>query len=164
MSQNENELRKNRCCFTGHRPEKLDCTQDVITAELDDSINEAISDGFYTFISGMSRGIDLWAAQLVIAKREHDSRIKLVCAIPYKNFEKRWSKQWQQIYNSVLTSADMVKIFSEAFSYQAIYERNHWMVNHSSRIIAVYNGSSGGTRNTILYAKQLELDIRYILV
>lgn len=28
------------------------------------------------------------------------------------------------------------------------------MVNHSARVIAIYNGEPGGTRNTIEYAKQ----------
>ena len=33
------------------------------------------------------------------------------------------------------------------------------MVDHSSRLIAIYNGSPGGTRNTIEYAKWKKLEI-----
>ncbi len=38
--------------------------------------------------------------------------------------------------------------------YSAYQRRNEWMVDHSGRVIAVYTGERGGTRNTIAYAKQ----------
>ena len=41
----------------------------------------------------------------------------------------------------------------------AFQQRNEWMVDHSSRLIAIYNGTPGGTRNTIEYAKQKKLEI-----
>ena len=41
----------------------------------------------------------------------------------------------------------------------AFQQRNEWMVDHSSRLIAIYNGSPGGTRNTIEYAKRKKLEI-----
>ncbi|MDY5774050.1 MAG: hypothetical protein SPK32_11530, partial [Bacteroidaceae bacterium] len=33
--------------------------------------------------------------------------------------------------------------------------RNEWMVDRSARVIAVYNGEAGGTRNTIAYANKV---------
>ena len=32
--------------------------------------------------------------------------------------------------------------------------RNRWMVDRSALVIAYYNGASGGTKNTIEYARQ----------
>lgn len=52
----ESELRKHRCCFTGHRPEKLGRSEAEITALLENAIRAAIDDGFVTFLSGMARG------------------------------------------------------------------------------------------------------------
>ena len=37
------------------------------------------------------------------------------------------------------------------------------MVLHASRVIAVYNGSAGGTRNTIEFALRKNVDIRSVL-
>ena len=37
------------------------------------------------------------------------------------------------------------------------------MVLHASRVIAVYNGSVGGTRNTIEFARKMNVDVRSIL-
>ena len=55
---NEQELRKRRCCFTGHRPEKLKVDEKEVKALLERAIDEAIQDGFVTFITGMARGVD----------------------------------------------------------------------------------------------------------
>lgn len=37
--------------------------------------------------------------------------------------------------------------------------KDKWMVNHSARVIAVYNGEAGGTRNTIVYANKHDVDV-----
>lgn len=42
-------------------------------------------------------------------------------------------------------------------SYQI---RNKWMVDHSARVIAIYNGASGGTAKTIAYAEKNGVDVR----
>ena len=36
---------------------------------------------------------------------------------------------------------------------------NVWMVDHSSRVIAYYNGSAGGTKNTIDYARKQNIQV-----
>lgn len=36
------------------------------------------------------------------------------------------------------------------------------MVRHAARVIAVYNGAPGGTRNTIAYAKILNVPVTQI--
>lgn len=43
-----------------------------------------------------------------------------------------------------------------SFAYQ---RRNEWMVDRSSRVIAVYNGEPSGTRNTINYAKKVDVPV-----
>ena len=37
--------------------------------------------------------------------------------------------------------------------------RNEWMVDHSNRVIAYYNGTPGGTRNTIEYAEKKGIEV-----
>lgn len=55
---------------------------------------------------------------------------------------------------STSTTHGYIKTVCDAFSYGAYQRRNEWMVNHSDRVIAVYSGEAGGTRNTIDYAKK----------
>lgn len=66
----EQEKRQHRCCFTGHRPEKLNMPETEVIAWLESEIRKAIDDGFVTFISGMARGVDIWAAEIVLRLRD----------------------------------------------------------------------------------------------
>ena len=44
----------------------------------------------------------------------------------------------------------------------AYQKRNEWMVDHSSLVLAFYNGEPGGTANTIQYARKHGVDV-YII-
>lgn len=149
---NEQELRRYRCCFTGHRPEKLKQPEKEITALLETAIQAAINDGFVTFISGMARGVDIWAAEIVLRLRDEGAPIHLICASPYEGFEKSWSADWQKRYRHIWVAADYKKFISPAYSRDCFQRRNEWMVDHSARVIAAFNGERGGTKNTMDYA------------
>ena len=158
----ETELRKHRCCFTGHRPEKLSRTERAIKLDLKKEIKLAIKDGYTVYLTGMARGTDLWAAEIVLALRKRNKDLKLICAIPYEGFELRWSEQWQTLYRQVLAEADLVKVIGKGYHPGIFQIRNEWMVDRSSRVIAVYNGQPGGTRNTICYADRHSIPVRSI--
>ena len=157
--QNKNH----RCCFSGHRPEKLNISKTEATELLNLAIEKAISDGYTTFISGMARGIDLWAAEIIIRKRNMGENIKLICIPPYKGFEKNWSFDNKNTYNEILKSADFVKFMQEKYTPDCFHNRNRYMVDHSSMLIAAYNDEPGGTKNTIVYAFSQDLKIINIL-
>lgn len=158
----EAEKRLHRCCFTGHRPEKLKGSEKYIKGALKKEIHQAIADGFKVFITGMARGTDLWAAQVVLKLREENSEIKLICASPYEGFEGHWPEVWRRLYTSVLGQADYAHFIKKCYSPDVFQRRNEWMVNHSARVIAVYNGTPGGTQNTIKYAVHEDVECRII--
>ena len=60
----------NRCCFTGHRPEKLSLSENEVKHLLEKAIDNAIADGYVTFITGMAKGTDIWAAEIVLEKKK----------------------------------------------------------------------------------------------
>ena len=84
----EEQKRMHRVCFTGHRPEKLKQSESVIVKALETAIKEAIADGKNVFISGMARGVDIWAAEIVLRLRKEGANVKLICASPYEGFER----------------------------------------------------------------------------
>ena len=148
----EAELCLHRCCFTGHRPEKLKRNERDIKAALREQIDHAVDDGLTVFITGMARGVDLWAAEIVLDLRKRNKEIRLICAIPHDGFEARWSPSWQELYRYVLAEADLTRVISKGYHTGVYQVRNEWMVNHSTRVIAVFNGQPSGTKNTIDYA------------
>ena len=105
----ETEKRKHRCCFTGHRPEKLQAPEGVVTAALEKEIRQAIADGFNVFITGMARGVDIWAAEIVIRLQDAGEAVRLICACPYQGFERGWKQSWQERYQAILSAADLVR-------------------------------------------------------
>ncbi len=147
------------CCFTGHRPEKLCIAEKEAKMLLRAAIKRAIDDGFTTFISGMARGIDMWAAELVLDERKENDKIKLICASPYQGFECRWDMKERERYESIINRADAVKHVCAHYSRQCFQLRNVYMVDRSARVIAAYNGESGGTKNTIDYAKRRGVEV-----
>ena len=158
----EAEKRTHRVCFTGHRPEKLTRDEVLIKKDLEFQIRQAIADELYIFISGMSRGTDIWAAQIVLKLRKDNQHIKLICACPYNGFESAWNRKWQSQYNYILSAADLVKYTCDKYNHSCFQMRNEWMVKHSAKIIAVWSGKSGGTKNTIDYATKSGVPVIYI--
>lgn len=150
----EQEKRKHRCCFTGHRPEKLNMPETEVIAWLESEIRKAIDDGFVTFISGMARGVDIWAAEIVLRLRDEGQTIHLTCASPFEGFERNWSDDWKHRYDEILRQADIVKYVCKGYNRACFQIRNEWMVDRSARVIAVFNGEPGGTKNTIAYAEK----------
>ena len=78
----EAEKRMHRCCFTGHRPEKLQAPEGVVTAALEKEIRQVIADGFNVFITGMARGVDIWAAEIVLRLRDAGEAADLRLPVP----------------------------------------------------------------------------------
>ena len=150
----EEQKRMHRVCFTGHRPEKLKQPESVIVKALETAIKEAIADGKNVFISGMARGVDIWAAEIVLRLRNEGQNVKLICASPYEGFERGWSADWQRRYNVILAAADLVRFICPGYSRACFQIRNEWMVDHSALVIAVFNGQPSGTKNTIDYANR----------
>ncbi len=150
----EMELRKHRCCFTGHRPEKLSIPEKQLAPLLEAEIRKAIRSGFTTYITGMAKGTDLVAGEIVLRLREQDNRLKLICALPYPGFGLHWGGGWTERFQRVLAAADLTRCVCPNFSYASYQIRNEWMVSRSSLVIAVFNGGHGGTKNTLDYAKR----------
>lgn len=158
----EIEKRHRRCCFTGHRPQKLRRAESEIKRDLEEAIRKAILGGYRTFITGMAYGVDIWAGEIVVRLRESNLELHLIAAIPYPDFCSRWSSDWKRQYDSLLKEVDLIKYICPSYNAGAFQRRNEWMVDHSAHVIAVFNGEKSGTKNTIDYAKKSEVEIEII--
>lgn len=160
--ETEQELRQHRCCFTGHRTPKLRRTEDAIRRDLEHAIRLAVSDGFTTFITGMAYGVDIMAGEIVLKLKQDKPDLKLIAVVPFQGFETGWDELWLRRYYALLSRADLVKVICPRFSPDAYQKRNKWMVDHSSRVIAVFSGEPGGTKNTIDYALKKAIPVELI--
>ena len=155
----EAELRQHRCCFTGHRPEKLDETEEEVQDWLEAQIDRALADGYTTFITGCAMGVDIWAGQIVLRKKAENPNIHLIAAIPWPGFSRRWKDEWQRQYSELIKRADLVVNVCSQYHNSVFQQWNRWRVDHSNRVIAFFSGAAGGTKNTIEYAKSKGVEV-----
>lgn len=157
------------CCFTGHRPDKLPWGDDErdprcirIKAQLSQALERAYALGYRHFISGMARGGDLYFAEAVLELREKHPDVLLECARPCETQSRRWPREEQLRYEDILDRCNYETMVQHVYDRGCMMRRNRYMVDHASRIIALYDGvPKGGTAQTLAYAlrKGLETDI-----
>lgn len=149
------------CCFSGSRPEKLGFDWqrepyffDVLRTDLRAAIRHAVDLEYRRFITGMSRGFDLWAAEEVINLQRAFPHLQLIAAIPFAGMETRWESYWRDLYTQVCEHCDYESHLSDRFLPGCYHARDEYMVRHSSRVICWNNGTSGGTAYTCQYAER----------
>ena len=158
------------CCFTGHRPKALPWGFDesaVRCAAFKSKVkitveNLIVEKGYKKFISGMAMGADMICAEIVLMLKNIYPYIKLECAVPNHAFTEGWSAEDVRRYSSILTRADCIEFVSGSriYSKRDLMLRNIYMVDSSELVIAVYiNGETGGTKNTIDYAKYRKKEV-----
>lgn len=155
-----------KICVTGHRPDKLygyDLS-DIRYLFLKQRIKKYLIEQNCTEgITGMALGVDMIFALAVIDLKDEGYDIKLHCAIPCLGHTSKWfDKKSIELYNYILSRADMVKIVSEKpYDRYVMQTRNMYMVDNADMVLAVWNGSNGGTKNCIDYAKNKNKEITY---
>lgn len=165
--ENINEiLRSETLCFTGHRSQKLpwkfneDDERCIIAKnKTRNEIENCIKNGYKYFISGMALGFDMISAEIVLELKKIYPHIKLICALPCKNQYKPWPLCQQQRYKKIVKQADIIRYISNEYTENCMLERNNYMLNNSSLVIALYNGKGGGTGYTIRKAREQGLDV-----
>ncbi len=160
---NQEELRLHRCCFTGHRPDKMELGEKEIKPLLEKAIDDAIADGYVTFITGMAMGTDIWAAEIVLERKKTNKDLHLICALPHPNFESRRSLIEKMRFNKIIKKADIVKEINDHYFTGCYQVRNEWMVDRSNLVIAVFSGNKSGTKNTVDYAMKRHIKVNNIL-
>jgi uncharacterized phage-like protein YoqJ len=137
--------------FTGHRPPKLggysvpNPIYNFVRGELRRVLMELKPD---ETISGMALGLDQWAAEVCI-----ELEIPFIAAIPFKGQENYWPEESRERYYKLLAAASRVHVVNHGgYASWKMQTRNQWMVDNSNVVIAVFDGTPGGTKNCYDYA------------
>ena len=151
--------REHTCCFTGHRPEKLPWGHNEaderclsLKKKLLDAVETAYEEGFRHFVCGMARGCDFYFAEIVLSLRETFPDITLEAAVPCAGQSASWALPHRERWAHILRQCDKKIVLQEYYTPDCMIRRNRYMVDRSSLVIAVYDGSNGGTRRTLEYA------------
>ncbi len=130
-------MKKKTCCVTGHR----DLPQNQINyvkAALLREIEKSVADGFTCFMSGVAEGVDQYFCGNSYEKQKDDPSLELIAVIPYqKRLDSLRAKR--RTYEMLEACRDVV-VIQEEYQPSVYSHRNRYMVEHSDRVIAVYDG------------------------
>lgn len=156
-------MNQNICAFTGHRPKSFpwkydetahDCVllKEALAAQIMILADQGVTD----FLSGMALGVDLWSAQIVLDLQKKYPTVGLHCILPCEGQETKWAASAKKQYHDILEQAKEVIYVSREYTSNSMLIRNRYLVEHSSVLLAVYNGARrSGTGATVNYARKL---------
>jgi Uncharacterized protein conserved in bacteria len=135
---------------TGHRPQKLGGFSKGAFNKLHTIATEWLLENKpEKVISGMALGWDMALAQASI-----DLDIPLIAAVPFKGQEGKWNLEDRLKYFELLLYAErIVYVCEPGYSPWKMQVRNEWMVKNSDIVLAMWDGTEGGTNNCIRYAE-----------
>ncbi|MDE5977575.1 MAG: DUF1273 domain-containing protein [Turicibacter sp.] len=154
-------------CFTGHRSQKLpwrfnegDERCKAMKETLRVELKKAIERGYRTFHCGMALGFDMICAETILTLKKKYNDIKIIGALPCKTQDIKWSHKDRERYRELLKQLDGIRCEYDTYTGpECMLERNRFMVNNSSLMIALFNGQCGGTKSTLDYARSQGLEI-----
>jgi len=119
-----------------------------------------VESGVTDFLSGMAEGTDTICSELVLALREKNPALKLLCVLPCEGQADKWSDSARERYHAILKQADSVDYVSREYYDGCMIDRNHRLVESAGLLLAVYNGvRRSGTGATVAYARKLGREI-----
>lgn len=147
---------------TGHRPDKFG---GYAPNQLHERVKEALTTALWLLkeefpnlrlVSGMALGVDQWAVNACLTLG-----VPFEAAVPFKGQELSWPLHAQETYKALLRQAAAVHIVSDGdYKPWKMQKRNEWMVDRCKLLLAVWDGSDGGTANCVRYAWSVERPVK----
>lgn len=136
--------------LTGHRPDKLGGYGHDAAKRVDAVARFVLSAlAPDKVISGMALGWDQAGARAAV-----DLGVPLVVAVPFAGQESRWPDASRAEYARLLSLAQEIRIISSGpYASWKMQRRNEWMVDNCNLLVALWDGTTGGTRNCVEYAR-----------
>ena len=117
------------------------------------AVAEAYDRGYRHFLCGMAQGADLYFCQAVLHLKAQHPGVTLEAAIPYEGQADHWPPADRLRRQRLLNQCDLETVVQHHYTKGCMLRRNRYMVDRSSLLIAVYDGTpKGGTMNTLAYA------------
>jgi uncharacterized phage-like protein YoqJ len=137
---------------TGHRPNKLGGYSPEAHWKLVRVAGEYLQAHRPTgVLSGMALGWD----QAVACAAWHLG-IPWVACVPFEGQESKWPEPSRTQYKVLIAKAFKVHVVSPGgYSPEKMQVRNMFMVDNANGILAMWDGTPGGTRNCLEYARSV---------
>lgn len=166
-------------CATGHRSDKLGCGKgddwsskspklQPVRKQIEEKLRAVLDfqvlagETKFELISGMALGVDQLffsvGHQLRKEYAEQGIAIILTAAVPCLEQDGIWKDDCKISYAAMLKAADKkVRISNKKYEQDkgCMQRRNKFMVDNADMVLAYHDGSEGGTKNCVDYAKSV---------
>ena len=156
--------------LTGHRPNKLG-GYDIQTEpyqKLQADLEQYIRFQLETYQtiwchSGLALSADtIWSKAILSMRETYPVRVKFHAEIPMTTQSSRWFKADDiNFWTQQVEAADETTLYSEQTEMtnyeaaKALDDRNIGMIDNADILLALWNGTSGGTKNAVDYATKI---------
>ncbi len=154
-------MRRQACCFTGHRVISS-ADKPVLETALREEIRRLCKSGVTEFYAGGAHGFDMLAEKAVLELRE-ELPVHLHLILPCLKQHEKWPAALQREYESILKQADSVQYISEEYTDTCMLRRNDAMVALSAYCICFLQKKRGGTAYTVSRAKKAGCTVIHLL-
>ena len=98
--------------------------------------------------------------EAVLKEKKQHPEILLEAAIPFAGQADHWNAAQQARYKNLLQQCDLETLVQQNYTRGCMMRRNQYMVDRSTKLIALFDGNpGGGTCNTLFYAIRQALDV-----
>lgn len=147
------------CCFTGHRPDKLPWGLDesdprclAVKRSMARELEGLYRRGYRHFISGMAMGCDLYFAEAALSLRKRYPGVTVEGAVPCPTQAQKWPERLRRRRRLILNDCDLETVVQQHYDRFCMHRRDRYMVDRSAAVLAVFDGTPGGTQYTLNYA------------
>lgn len=142
------------CAITGHRV----LEKGIDEQKIRDIFLKLIDSGKENFLCGMALGFDSLCFDILKEIRK-SKNIKIIACIPCFSQDKSFNFKQKQEYKKMKEEADEKIFISKEYTPYCMMKRNMFMVDNCSVLVAYLNKNTGGTKNTVEYAKKRNVPI-----
>ncbi len=112
------------------------------------------------FISDMSLGFGIYAAEIVLSLKPVYPDITLVCALPYEEQAAHWTENQRNKYFGIIEKCDTEVILQKHYTGICMEMNHKNMIDHSGFVLSLRNGKN--TEKVLQYAESKNRQITLI--
>ena len=155
-------MRRNiiKCCYIGEHIQRFSNSYENKThfsyqQKIENLIETHIKNGVSYFVCGDMNKAELRFAETVLRFREKYPNVELEIDLAFREYPLCFTSADVKLHKRILERADMLLFLFNQRDFHCKEERDYYIVDNASHVIAVYNGLEKGTiLSTIRYAKQ----------
>lgn len=145
-------------CGTGHRPNKLDGYDECVWGPPWQVAVDWLRENESKVERVISGGALGWDQEL--ARACYTMCVPFALYLPFKDFDSKWPiKSREELEWLCGVADDIIYVCEPGYAPWKMQVRNEAMVNDSDLVLALWDGTPGGTANCIKYASKIDKPI-----